>query len=55
MTIRELKELIEDLPDDMEVRYNYDTGHAYPPLGMGSVQNPADNWYLHKPAFVLEE
>lgn len=30
MTVLELKEIIKELPDEMEVRYNYDTGHSYP-------------------------
>lgn len=32
MTVKELRELIKDFPDDMPVVYNYDTGHSFPEL-----------------------
>ena len=32
MTVKQLKFAISELPDEMTVHYNYDTGHSFPEL-----------------------
>jgi hypothetical protein len=49
MTVKELKELIADLPDDLLVTYKYDSGHDYPTFERGYIRDAKDitfgeNW-----------
>ena len=56
MTLGELRVIIKDMPDDLPVVYNYDTGHSYPNIRYAYRRIP-DNGYgnAKEDVLVLDE
>ena len=50
MTAKELRELIKELPDEMLITYEYDSGYSYPTFNSGKIRHVGrDDINPHQP------